>query len=94
MSSHGAAHAVPAASTSTTWRPTPTSHSLARSATDRLDKVINKVIEARCDLKRRQHPDYNRAGDSECEQYATDAEFDAWHAAHPEPADAEETARE
>ena len=54
-------------------------------ATNRLDDVINTVIEARCDLKRRQHPDYNPAGDSECEGYATDAERDAWYEAHPEP---------
>ncbi len=52
-------------------------------ATDRLDNVIAKVIEARCDLKRRQHPDHNPAGDSECEGFATDAELDAWSEAHP-----------
>jgi hypothetical protein len=51
----------------------------------RISDVLNLIVEARCELKRRQHPDYNPAGDSECSGYATDTEIDAWHEAHPEP---------
>jgi hypothetical protein len=58
---------------STTWH-----------ATDRLEDVLGKVIEARCELKRREHPDYNPAGDSECVSYATDEEIDRWGRDHPE----------
>lgn len=58
-------------------------------ATTRLDAVIDKVIEARCDLKRRQG--LSLVNDSECDQYATDAEVDAWREAHPE-ADSEDAA--
>lgn len=56
-------------------------------AQDRLNGVIETVIAARCNLKRRQHPDYNPTGDSECESYATDAERGAWAEAHPLPDD-------
>jgi hypothetical protein len=56
-------------------------------AENRLDEVWSKVIAARCDLKRRQHPDYNPAGDSECVGYATDEEHERWNAAHPVPDD-------
>jgi hypothetical protein len=45
-------------------------------ATARVAQALGKITEARCDLKRRQHPDYNPAMDSECEGYATDADFD------------------
>ena len=58
-------------------------------AVERLDDVLGSVIEARCQLKRRTHPDYNPAGDSECEGYATDEELDSWRDAHPEPDDVE-----
>lgn len=59
----------------------------------RISDVLGTIIEARCDLKRRQHPDYNPAGDSECEPYATDEEREAWYEAHPEPDDATATLR-
>jgi hypothetical protein len=53
-------------------------------AETRLVDVLGKVTVARCDLKRR-NPAYNPVGDPECENEATDAEIEAWEAAHPEP---------
>lgn len=52
-------------------------------AETRINDVLDTITEARCALKRRQFPDANPAGDSECEHTATDDEIDRWHESHP-----------
>lgn len=45
-------------------------------AATRPRNALGKITEARCALKRRQHPDYNPLLDSECANEATDADFE------------------